>query len=213
MFHIPVKGLVKTSACAALALSAFAIQPVSAQQPFLGELMYGGFNFAPQGWTPCNGQILLISQYSALFSLLGTNYGGNGTSNFALPDMQGRVPVGQGQGPGLSPYYVGQIGGSPNETVLISNMPSHTHSVSISGATISASSATASSAVPAGHALANTGRNLAYNSTAPDVTLGTAITVTGVTGATGSNVPISTVPPYLTVSCNIAMQGVFPPRN
>jgi len=213
MFHKPVKGLIKVSACAVLALTAFAIQPASAQEDqYVGELMYGGFNFAPTDWALCDGQLLAISSNTALFSLLGTNYGGNGTSNFALPNMQSRVPIGQGQGPGLSPYYVGQIGGNPTVSVLVSNMPSHTHSVSISGAQISASSATAGSAVPAGHALANTGRNLAYNAAAPDVTLAAA-TVTGSTGLTGGGVPVSTMPPYLTVSCNIALTGIFPPRN
>src|SRR5271156_2764053 len=94
---------------------------------FLAEIRIFPFNFAPVGWALCNGQILAISQNTALFSLLGTNFGGNGTSTFGLPNLQGSVPVDQGQGAGLSPYAVGQSGGSPNITLLTTEMASHFH--------------------------------------------------------------------------------------
>ncbi|MBW4889828.1 tail fiber protein [Mucilaginibacter sp. HMF5004] len=95
--------------------------------PFMGQIQAFGFNFAPRGWSTCQGQLLSIAQNTALFSLLGTIYGGNGQQTFQLPNLSGRVAVGQGTGPGLSPYTIGQIGGSENTTILVSNMPPHTH--------------------------------------------------------------------------------------
>jgi microcystin-dependent protein len=95
--------------------------------PFLAEIRIFGFSFAPKGWAMCNGQLLPISQNTALFSLLGTTYGGNGTSNFALPNLTGSVPLQQGQGPGLSLYDLGESGGSPTVTLLSSEIPTHTH--------------------------------------------------------------------------------------
>ena len=96
-------------------------------EPFLGQLMLFGGNFAPRGWALCNGQILAINQNTALFSLLGTTYGGNGQTTFALPDLRGRAPLHAGQGPGLSPYALGQVGGTENVTLLATEMPAHTH--------------------------------------------------------------------------------------
>ena len=96
-------------------------------EPFLGEIRMVGFNFAPQGWAFCQGQIMSIAQNTALFSLLGTMYGGNGQTTFGLPDLQGRSPVGIGQGPGLSPIVQGEMAGTENVTLLASNMPMHTH--------------------------------------------------------------------------------------
>src|SRR5450631_2987711 len=99
-------------------------------EPFLGEIRMFGFNFNPQGWAQCNGQLMAISQNTALFSLLGTNFGGNGQTTFGLPDLRGRVPVHAGQGPGLSPYNIGEQTGTENVTLLSSQMPSHSHGVS-----------------------------------------------------------------------------------
>src|ERR1700720_1939645 len=98
-------------------------------EPFLGEIRMVGFNFAPSGWAFCNGQILPISQNTALFSLLGTYYGGNGTSNFALPDLRGRTPINQGQGPGLSGYAIGQVSGVESVTLIGSEIPAHNHAL------------------------------------------------------------------------------------
>src|SRR3984893_4324338 len=109
-------------------------------EPFLGQIMLVGFNFAPQGWAFCNGQLLSISQNTALFSLLGTTYGGNGTTNFALPDLRGRAAVGFGQGPGLSNYDLGQSTGSEMVTLTVGQMPAHNHLVAANAATATASS-------------------------------------------------------------------------
>src|SRR5258708_20974031 len=101
-------------------------------QSFLGEIRIVGFTVAPRGWAMCNGQILAISQNTALFSLLGTYYGGNGTSTFALPDIRGNVPIHQGQGAGLSSYVLGQMSGEENHTLLTSERPAHGHAVNVS---------------------------------------------------------------------------------
>src|SRR5580698_6054044 len=97
--------------------------------PFIGELRQFGFNFAPVGWALCQGQLLSISQNAALFSILGTQYGGNGTSNFGLPNLQGNVPIGQGSGPGLTPFTPGQTGGQTMHTLATNEMPQHSHAL------------------------------------------------------------------------------------
>src|SRR5215207_9632471 len=102
-------------------------------EPFIGEIRMFGGNFAPRGWAFCEGQLLSIAQNTALFSILGTTYGGNGTTTFALPDLRGRVPIQPGQGPGLSPYTLGQMSGQENVTLLITNIPAHTHTLGASG--------------------------------------------------------------------------------
>ena len=104
-------------------------------EPFVGEIRMFGFGFAPQGWAPCNGQLLPINQNQALFSLLGTTYEGDRRTTFALPDMRSRVPAGQGQGPGLSPYAEGQAGGAETVTLATAQMPGHTHPVKASNST------------------------------------------------------------------------------
>jgi len=209
MFHGIGRLTARVSALA-LVTAAAGIQPAQAT-PFLGQLMYDSYNFTPKGFAACDGQLMPISTNTALFSLLGTFYGGDGQSTFALPDMRGRVPIDMGQGPGLSPYILGQSAGSETVTLLNANLPSHNHSLSLNPGTVSASSANANSAVPTGHALANTGHNLAYSATAPDVALGTA-TFTGNTGTAGGSQPFGIGAPYLVVSCAIATQGVFPSR-
>ncbi|HMF56715.1 MAG TPA: tail fiber protein, partial [Pyrinomonadaceae bacterium] len=102
-------------------------------EPFLAEIIMFGGNFAPRGWALCNGQILAIAQNTALFSLLGTTYGGNGQTTFALPDMRSRVPIHPGQGPGLSSYSLGQVGGNESDTLLVTQMPGHVHGVTATG--------------------------------------------------------------------------------
>src|SRR5215472_3584653 len=102
-------------------------------EPYLGGIRMFGGNFAPSGWALCNGQLMAISQNAALFAILGTTYGGNGVQTFALPDMQGRVPIHWGNGAGLSPYVVGQNGGTENVTLLANQMPQHTHMVNVDG--------------------------------------------------------------------------------
>jgi microcystin-dependent protein len=162
--------------------------------------MFAG-NFAIAGWALCNGQLLPISQNTALFSILGTTYGGNGTSNFALPNLQGRVPIHMGTG--LSNYVLGQIAGVENVTLLYNNMPAHTHLVN-------AVTSGGNQASPSGNypAVESTGTSLNYSNAAPNATLNAAAV-----GTAGGSVPFSVVQPYLTVNFIIALQGIFPSRN
>jgi microcystin-dependent protein len=168
--------------------------------PFLGEIRIFGGNFAPNGWALCEGQLLGISQFSALFSILGTTYGGNGTTNFALPDLRGRVPIGQGIGPGLAPYALGQAGGTEYVTLLASQMPPHTHAVN-------AYNGVANKSTVSG--------NLPANGTKPDYYSDQAATTTmnpGTIGSAGGGTPFSILQPYLSVTFIIALQGIYPSR-
>jgi microcystin-dependent protein len=169
--------------------------------PFVAEIRIFPFNFAPRGWAWCDGQLLPLSQNTALFSLLGTTYGGDGKSTFALPDLQGRAPMHPGQGPGLSLHDLGETGGSETVTLLESEIPAHTH-------TLRASSDPANSRNPDGRALARTVGGFAYGSPASLVPLAPE----AVTPAGGGQ-PHNNMQPYLTFYFCIALQGVFPPRS
>ena len=169
--------------------------------PFVAEIRIFPFNFAPKGWAWCDGQLLPLSQNTALFSLLGTTYGGNGLSNFALPDLQGSVPMQPGQGPGLSLHDLGETGGSPTVTLLESEVPSHAHTLgadTVDAADTNVPSANASLALSSGGTL--------YQAT-PDTQLAQDV-MTG----TGGGQPHNNMQPYLTFYFCIALQGVFPPR-
>ncbi|MDR7252491.1 microcystin-dependent protein [Nocardioides sp. BE266] len=163
--------------------------------PFVAEIALFPFTFCPRGWAWCDGQLLPISQNTALFSLLGTQYGGNGVSNFALPNLNGRVPLGHGQGPGLSLYDIGQEGGTETVTLLQSEMPAHAH-------TLSASSGAATTANPAAASPA-TAEAALYHSSGQ---------TTGPLQVAGGSAPHNNMQPYLTLYYAIALQGVFPPR-
>ncbi|MBD9407994.1 phage tail protein [Acidovorax sp. ACV02] len=181
-----------------------------ATAPIMGEIKMFAGNFAPKNWMFCQGQLLSISQNSALFAILGTTYGGNGVSTFALPDLRGRVPVGTGQGPGLPSMDLGEVAGTPTQTLTINNLPSHNHTVtgSVSASTsIGTLTGPGSGAVPA----ASNHRNAQY---APGASADTTLPVTSLTtGATGNNSPISVMQPHLGMNYIIAVQGVFPSRN
>jgi microcystin-dependent protein len=169
--------------------------------PFLGEIRMFGFNFAPEGWALCNGQTLSIIQNQALFSLLGTTYGGNGTSTFALPNLQSRVPIHQGQGEGLSGYNGGEAGGAETVTLAASQMPTHTHSVhAILGP--------ATSEKPDGRWLARAGADVYADS--PDAH---AVLNAGTLGDAGSGEPHNNIQPYLVVNFCIALDGTYPTRD
>ncbi len=172
---------------------------------YVAELLLFAGNLAPRGFALCNGQILPISQNTALFSLLGTNYGGNGTSNFGLPNMQGAIPLHAGQGPGLSPYVIGETGGSPAVTVLTTQLPAHTH---VPNAQPTAD-ATKDSAAPVGAIWGVSGERRStvslYSTTA-------GATNMAALPAAGGNQPHNNMPPYLALSFCIALQGIFPPR-
>lgn len=203
--------------------------------PFIGEISYVGFNYAPTGWAKCDGAELSISQYSALYSLLGSTFGGDGRNTFALPDMRGRVPVHQGTAPNLSNYTMGQKGGAETVTLLVSNLPAHTHSataVSTSiasggnvSSTLKAINSDASEKNAQNNALANSiGLNKAYSTTAPNVNMhanSIDSTLSGLTintatqvsiSSTGGNQPLSVKQPYLVVNCIIALEGIYPSR-
>jgi microcystin-dependent protein len=176
--------------------------------PYLGEIRMFGFNFAPTGWALCNGQILPISQYTALFSLLGVTYGGNGTTNFALPNLQGHVPISSGQGPGLSNYALGQVGGEQNVTLLQTQMPTHTHPLpAVPGAATSSS--------PAGGMVASgkgSGRGAFAINSYSAASAGTSLNPVLV-GPSGGSLPHNNMQPYLVMNWCIALNGIFPPRS
>jgi len=170
--------------------------------PFVAEIRMFAGNFAPKGWALCDGQLLPISQNTALFSLLGTFYGGDGKSTFALPNLQGSAPTGQGQGAGLSPYFIGEQTGVENVTLLTSEMPAHNHQVQ--GNFNLGDLFTPSPNV----ALTNSDPGSAYSTkTANIVQMNFAATSIG-----GGSLPHNNMMPYLCVLFIIAMQGVFPPR-
>ena len=173
--------------------------------PFLAEIRMFGGNFPPSGWALCNGQLMSISQNTALFALLGTTYGGDGRVTFGLPNLQGSTPIQQGQGGGLSQRYLGETGGTPNVTLINSEMATHTHTaLSFDGAGDSTS--------PTNNtwAQSRTGRSgdpLYSTGQAPNILMnGQAVMPTG-----GSQ-PHNNMPPYLTITFIIALQGIFPQR-
>lgn len=185
---------------------------MDAQTPFVGEIGIAGFNFAPTGWAFCNGQLLPISQNTALFSLLGTFYGGDGKSTFALPNLQGAVAIHQGQGPGLSEHFLGESSGSETFTLLESEMPAHSHGGQASGQTASltqpATTQAGTTNTPEAGVPANSGTRLRYAPTAN----GSMAPYTLSTQVAGGGLPFSQLQPYLTLNFMIALQGVFPPR-
>lgn len=174
--------------------------------PFVGEMRYFGFNFPPKNWAMCNGQIMSISQNEALFSLLGTTYGGNGVQTFALPDLRGRVAVGMGQGLGLSQYSQGQQGGQENHTLLTTEMPAHNHTVACS-----------SSMVPSGGPTSpqNNFWTRENNGDAPyqKGTTGLVSMAPSAVQSTSGSQPHENRQPLLVVTCCISLFGIYPSRN
>lgn len=171
--------------------------------PFVAEIRIFPFNFAPKGWAFCDGQILPLSQNTALFSLLGTTYGGDGKSNFALPNMQGNAPMHPGQGPGLSLHDLGEIGGSETVSLLQSEIPSHNHAVM---------TAVNASLVAIPSPAVSLARSRGFNGY-QTVTNQNLVTMSDQTLApAGGDQPHNNMQPYLTLNFCIALQGVYPPR-
>ena len=170
--------------------------------PFLGEIRMFGGTFAPRSWAFCNGQLLAIAQNDALWSLLGTTYGGDGQETFALPDLQGRVPVHRGQGPGLSSYDLGQMGGTESVTLVTQQLPAHTHAFSASTA--------------AGSPTSEPGGSVTASSSAPlyaePVGALTSMSAQAITPSGGTQ-PHDNVAPFLCVTFIICLEGIFPSRN
>lgn len=180
----------------------------------IGEIRMFAGNFAPRNWMFCNGQLLSISQYQALFSLLGTTYGGDGKNNFALPDLRGRVPIGPGTGPGLPAYYQGQAGGSPNNHLTVYELPAHTHTAQ---GTVKPNASTGGRGVTTSNSPENN-----FPSTSPEGTniyaesantqMGESeVTIT--VGNTGANQPVNNMQPFLGMYYIICVQGLYPSRN
>jgi len=224
---------------AVLFFSVTSKQVVAGPEPFIGEISYVGFNFAPRGWAKCDGQLLSISQNNALFSLLGTQYGGDGRTTFGLPDMRGRVPVHQGKAPGGSNYAMGQMGGLERKTLTVNQMPAHNHTataVSTSTSTISGGTATSTlkavnadpdTSTAQGNSLANGARGASvYSASAPAVSMNAGSIETSLSGVniatttnttvnvnnTGGSEPFSIMQPFTTVNCIIALEGNYPSR-
>jgi microcystin-dependent protein len=207
LHHLSVRALSKPDLKIGPAGACY-FSEISMADPFVAEIRIFGFNFAPKGWAFCNGQLLPLSQNTALFSLLGTTYGGDGKSTFALPDMQGSAPMQPGQGQGLSLRDLGEQGGSETVTLLPSEMPVHVH-------TVNATTINANTDQPTGAILARGNYNLQgnsgavpmYSAAAPNARMGfQAMAVAG------GDLPHNNMQPYLTLNFCIALQGVFPPR-
>ena len=171
--------------------------------PFVAEIRAFPFNFPPRGWAFCNGQILPISQNTALFSLLGTMYGGDGKSNFALPNLQGSIPIGFGQSPGLSWYDLGQTGGSETVTLLVSEIPVHTHTLE-SDTFIGPDSGSPANAVLSSSAATN----IYSSASSPLAPFAPQALAPG-----GGSQPHNNMMPYLTLNFCISLQGIYPPRS
>lgn len=172
-------------------------------EPFIAQITIFAGNFAPKNWAFCDGQIMSIAQNSALFSLLGTTFGGNGTTTFGLPDLRGRAPIQPGQGPGLSNYALGEMGGTETNTLLITNLPGHNHS-------LSGTSTSADQASPSGNTLATepTGSTAFYKTANPNVQMA-PLSI----GVTGGSQPMNNLQPYLAINYIIALYGIFPSRS
>lgn len=180
--------------------------------PYLGEIRLFGCNFAPRGWALCNGQLLSIAQNTALFAILGTTYGGNGQTTFALPDLRSRVPIGQGQGPGLGSYVLGEQAGVEAVTLITSEMPVHTHSVNTRN--LPSNDAAYTNVPTTGYFVSRYLYHTGSSATAwkPASAPATALHPSTLSTAGGSQ-PHTNLQPYLTVTHCIALEGIFPSRN
>lgn len=180
--------------------------------PYLGNVTVFAGNFAPRGWMFCQGQLLAIAAYDALFALIGTTYGGDGQSTFALPDLRSRTANHMGQGAGLSMYTLGQMSGTESATLLSINMPTHNHSIVSFTAVQPASTATASGINNPTNAYPASGATV-FNTQSPDGGQMASWSSMGTTPIAGSNQPISIIQPYLAMNYIIAVEGIFPSRN
>jgi microcystin-dependent protein len=192
-------------------------------QLYVGQIFQGGWNFAPSGSATCSGQLLPISQNQALFSLLGTNFGGNGVSTFELPDLRGRIMAGTGNGLGLPPYVIGEVGGSDQAQLTTNNLPQHTHTFTGTPGTLQASTNKATTQAAAAGDLLARADDTSGTATTPAIYIPAASstatvnlagpTATGTIGVTGSNLPFPIANPYLAITIVIALRGIYPSRN
>lgn len=183
-------------------------------EPFIGEVKWLAFNFAPRGYAFCFGQIMSIAQYTALYSLIGTIYGGDGVQTFKLPDLQGRIPIGQGQAPGLGTYTMGEAAGSVTATMTTANMPAHIHTLLNTQLRIGANSTGDANSSTNNYFGSND--NVAIYSESPgsnEFMNTNAALVSGTTDMAGSGAPFNIANPYLVLNYSIALEGIFPSRN
>ncbi len=199
ILNMNLSRIIKTALV--LGTLAFCTHSALAQDPFIGEIKIVPYNFAPRGWAFCDGQLLAIGQNQALFSLLGTTYGGDGRTTFALPDLRGRFPLGAGNGPGLTPVNLGEKSGRESYTLTVANLPAHTHP-------LLGNQTEASAISPSGNTLAAKARVPLYTSEAPNVPMNAQSV-----GATGGNAPYEVTPPYTSVNYIIALVGIYPSRS
>ncbi|MCI0993897.1 phage tail protein [Pseudomonas corrugata] len=192
---------------------------------FMGTIQSFAFNFAPSGWALCSGQTLGISQYQALFSLIGTYYGGNGQTNFMLPNLQGRQTLGQGNGLGLTPRVIGETSGTENVTATLNNLPNHTHT--LTGITAATTLQLANPASNPLNAPTATNSFIGTSGTGPGAAniysdqlgaspvplKGVTTTVSGTVAPTGNGLPMAIMNPFLVINFSIALNGLFPSRN
>jgi len=210
-FHAIIrKKAVSTAIALLLAVVATMAGPSGARagtEPYLGEIMLFAGTYCPSGYAECNGALLPIAQYQVLFAIIGTTYGGDGLTTFAMPDLRGRVPIGWGQGPGLSYHTQGQPGGTESEALTILQMPAHSHSVTIS---LPASSTAATKGTPENNIPAVPERSVAaYTDASADKAMRSP---TATVGPAGNNLPHNNMQPYLTLRYCIATVGIFPSR-
>jgi microcystin-dependent protein len=193
-----------------------------ASQPFMGQIQAFGFPFNIVGWVPCDGRLLSIAENTALFTLVGTTYGGDGQSTFGVPDLRGRVPIGMGNGQGLSPRTIGQFAGTESVTLLQSQMPTHSHVLTATGGNFMVSSqngtapapSTTANTIGAAHDPANNNTNNAYNNILPDITLNTgAGSASATISVSGGSQPVENLEPFLVINYSLCTEGIFPSRN
>lgn len=178
---------------------------------YLGMIKIFAGNFAPRGWLMCNGQLLSISQNTALFSLLGTTYGGDGVTTFALPNLQSRFPIGMGQGPGLSYYVEGQVGGTESVTLTSANMPAHNHQVT-GNLSVKCNPNAANADSPEGAYLAPSSAQIYNDSAAGGFMAADAVSINLPSTISGSNYPVGLLNPYIAMNYIICTSGVYPPH-
>jgi microcystin-dependent protein len=201
MTHKFNRNLVAFFVTAVMISSMVGSKEAQASDPFVGQIQMVGFNFTPRGWAHCDGQLLAISQHSALFSLLGTTFGGDGRTTFGLPDLRGRMAIHPGEGPGLSRYQWGEKGGAESVTLTVANLPSHSHSLNANSGNGTTDTPTANTV------LARKARTKVYSTSAPNVDMATGI------GATGGGQTFEIRQPSLGIYHVIALLGIFPSRN
>ena len=187
--------------CATLTLSGLPQAALAGPEPFIGEIMLTGANFCPRGWADANGQLLAVAQNAALFSLLGTTYGGDGRTTFGLPDLRGRVAIHTGQGPGLSNRNQGSKSGAEKHTLTVSEMPQHIHG-------LRGSNNAATAKIPSGNVPAKTRRNAYAPGSGPLSPMASTSL-----GPAGNTQPHNNMQPFLTIRFCVALQGIYPSRN